>query len=163
MIKLHMTIGIRGDKPEVLYCGTDGNANVAAYRAASVAVDEKDAFDAVLLLKRPDWDKRKRKPARAPQSPEEQRAARAALDAAVAERNAIDERERKERAAAQEADNRAAAEAANARNRAQIDRERAARRDADARVAAEKARATAGPAPKVKPAKGKREKLNPAD
>jgi len=157
MIKLHITVGIKGDKPEVLYCGTDGEANLAAYDKASVELKEKGSFDTVAMFKKPDWDKRKRKPSREQPTAAERRAARAELDKAVSERNQIEADERAAQAKAQEEANREAYAKADAKRKAQIAADREARQKADAALAKKKAEAG-----KPKGAKPKKEKLTPA-
>jgi hypothetical protein len=165
-MKIHFSVGIKGDKVTTLYSGSDGGANLAAYRAADIGDEEGKGgeFDAVYMFKRPAFDKvKKRRKRRAPMNRADRLEQRAALNASAAERNEITAKREAAETAEAEARNREASAAANARNKEISDAQRKARLEADEAEAKEQAAALKRG--KAKPTKagqkGKKEKLSP--
>lgn len=164
-MKIHFSVGLKGDKVTTLYSGADGGANLAAYQGADIGDEEGKGgdFDAVYMFKRPGFDKvKKRRKRRAPLNRADKLEQRAALNASAAERNRISAKRDADEADAAAKANREASEKANARNREISDSQRAARRVADAAEAKEQAAAVKKAKASKSGQKGKKEKLNPA-
>jgi len=167
-MKIRIVVGVRlkDDKPqmEVLYCGGDGEKALEAYTSADIGDNAGDGgkFDAVYLFKRPSFDRSKKRRKR-PQILE-RRISREEANKLAAERNRVEAEEIQARKEAEEKANRDAVQKADDKRKAQIASERKARTERDAAEAKAAKDAASEFKPKAKagrPAKAKKEKLNP--